>query len=53
MYLPLRPINQALAVQPGNSAARAGRLLAISRLGAPDLAIAETSKYSGDENINK
>ena len=49
----LTAYNQALAVEPGNSAARVGRLLAISRLGAPDLAIAETSKYSGDENINK
>ena len=41
----LKAYNQALALEPSNRTARAGRLLAMSRLGSPDLALTEASRY--------
>lgn len=41
----LKLYDQILAIEPQNAVAREGRLIAISRLGSPDLALAEAARY--------
>lgn len=41
----LKAFNQALVIEPGNRIAREGRVLTLSRLGSPGIALAEAKRY--------
>lgn len=42
----LKAFNQALVIEPGNRMAREGRLLTLSQLGSPGIALTEARQYS-------